>query len=161
MDEQMGLDIAPPLLRRSPAFRPRRIDAILGRDWRVALPFVLPIIIIMGGFIFWPFINAILLSLTIRSSVTHSDQFVGLTNYIRLLSDADFLSSIRNTVSFTVASVCVKLVVGLVIALLLNGRLPFRNILTGLILLPWIVPEVVTALTWRSIYDPIFGGLNP
>src|SRR5690348_6146528 len=47
------------------------------------------------------------------------------------------------------------------IALLLNSRLPFRNVLTGIMLLPWIVPEVVTALTWRSIYDPIFGGLNP
>ncbi len=47
------------------------------------------------------------------------------------------------------------------IALLLHGRLPLRSILTGVMLLPWIVPEVVTALTWRSIYDPIFGGLNP
>ena len=47
------------------------------------------------------------------------------------------------------------------IALLLNSRLPFRNVLTGIMLLPWIVPEVVTAMAWRSIYDPLFGGLNP
>ena len=47
------------------------------------------------------------------------------------------------------------------IALLLNSRIPFRNVLTGLMLLPWIVPEVVTAMAWRSIFDPIFGGLNP
>jgi multiple sugar transport system permease protein len=47
------------------------------------------------------------------------------------------------------------------IALILNSKLVFRSVLTGLMLLPWIVPEVVTALTWRSIYDPIFGGLNP
>ena len=47
------------------------------------------------------------------------------------------------------------------IALILNSRIPFRSILTGLMLLPWIVPEVVTALAWRSIFDPIFGGLNP
>jgi multiple sugar transport system permease protein len=62
---------------------------------------------------------------------------------------------------FTVASVSCRLVVGMAIALLLNSRLPFRNILTGLMLLPWIIPEVVTAMAWRSIYDPIFGGLNP
>ena len=52
-------------------------------------------------------------------------------------------------------------IVCMTIALLLNSRLPFRNVLTGLMLLPWIVPEVVTAMAWRSIFDPIFGGLNP
>jgi multiple sugar transport system permease protein len=57
--------------------------------------------------------------------------------------------------------VVVKLFIGMAIALILNSRMPFRSVLTAIILLPWIVPEVVTALTWRSIYDPTFGGLNP
>ena len=127
----------------------------------MALPFVLPVVLIMVGLIMWPFINAILISMTSRSFVTRTDQYVGLANYARLLEDADFLSAVRNTVVFTMASLSVKFVVGMVIALLLNSRLPFRNVLTGIMLLPWIVPEVVTALTWRSIYDPIFGGLNP
>jgi multiple sugar transport system permease protein len=148
-------------------YRPRagrrssRLEAILGRDWKVALPFVLPLVIIMGALILWPFINAILLSMTVRSLVTRTETYVGLANYGRLLQDADFISAVRNTVLFTVASVGVKFVVGMGIALLLHSRLPFRNVLTGIMLLPWIVPEVVTALTWRSIYDPIFGGLNP
>ena len=47
------------------------------------------------------------------------------------------------------------------IALILNSRLPLRNLLSGIMLLPWIVPEIVTALAWKSIYDPMFGGLNP
>jgi multiple sugar transport system permease protein len=151
---------APELVRRAPVGRSRRIDAILGRDWRVALPFVLPLVVIMVGLILWPFINAILISFTTRS-ITRSDQWVGLANYVRLWRDADFRSAVNNTIVFTVASVSCKLVVGLAIALLLNSRLPFRNVLTGLMLLPWIVPEVVTAMAWRSIYDPIFGGLNP
>src|SRR5260221_1968329 len=113
MDKQVGLDISPPLLRRASPQSSKRLDAILGRDWRVALPLVLPIVIIMGGFILWPFINAILLSLTTRSAVTHSDVFVGLSNYARLLQDADFISSVKNTINFTVASVCIKLVVGM------------------------------------------------
>ncbi len=143
------------------AHRSSRIGAILGRDWKIALPFILPVVIIMVGLILWPFINAILLSMTVRSLVTRTESFVGLANYARLVHDADFLSAVRNTFVFTVASVGVKFVVGMGIALLLNSRLPFRNILTGIMLLPWIVPEVVTALTWRSIFDPIFGGLNP
>ncbi len=151
----------PALVQRSSASRSRRLNAILGPDWKVALPFVLPLVIIMAGLILWPFINAILLSLTVRNIVTRSNQYVGLANYIRLLSDAEFRGSVNNTIIFTVASVVCKFIVGMSIALLLNSRLPFRNVLTGLMLLPWIVPEVVTAMAWRSIFDPIFGGLNP
>ena len=78
---------APALLKRTPVSRSRRIEAILGRDWKVALPFVLPIVVIMAGLIFWPFINAILLSFTVRNIVTRIDQYVGLANYARLWSD--------------------------------------------------------------------------
>jgi multiple sugar transport system permease protein len=161
MDEQAGLKVAPAFLRTSPFTRRRRLDNLLGRDWRIAIPFVLPVTVIMAGLILWPFVNAILLSFTTRSLVTRTETYVGLDNYVRLLRDVDFINSVKNTLVFTFSSVGIKFVIGMSIALLLNGRLPFRNVLTGLILLPWIVPEVVTALAWRSIYDPIFGGLNP
>jgi ABC-type glycerol-3-phosphate transport system permease component len=162
MDEQIGLNISPPLVRSAiPRRRQRRLDAFLGRDWKVALIFVIPIVILMGGLIVWPFINAVSLSFTTRSLITRTEQFVGFDNYMRLLRDTDFLVSIRNTFVFTFASVGIKFVVGMAIALLLHSRIPFRNVLTGLMLLPWIIPEVVTALAWRSIYDPIFGGFNP
>ena len=49
----------------------------------------------------------------------------------------------------------------MVIALILNSRVPWRGLLSAIMLLPWIVPEIVTALAWKSIYDPLFGGLNP
>lgn len=160
MDKPVGLNTAK-LYQPQKSHQPSRASKILGRDWKVAIPFVLPIVIIMAGLILWPFINAILMSMTVRSFITRTDQFVGLDNYARLLQDSDFHSAVINTVRFTVASVAVKFVVGMGIALLLHSRLPFRSVLTGLMLLPWIVPEVVTALAFKSIYDPIFGGLNP
>lgn len=159
MDQRVELPVSLPMPMK--AKRSRGVERFLGRDWKVALPFVLPIVIIMGGLILWPFINALMLSMTTRSLVTRTEQFVGLDNYVRLLKDTDFISSVSNTLLFTFASVAVKFVVGMGIALLLNSRVPMRNFLTGIMLLPWIVPEVVTALTFRSIYDPIFGGLNP
>ncbi len=159
MEKQTGLETAMPM--PSAARHTRRLELIFGRDWKIALIFVLPLVVIMAGLILWPFINAILLSLTVRSVVTRKDEFAGLANYARLLRDTEFLSAVGNTLLFTVASICIKFIVGMAIALLLNSRLLFRSVLTGLMLLPWIVPEVVTALTWRSIYDPIFGGLNP
>ncbi len=137
----------------------KKLREWLGRDWQIAFLFVAPIVILMTGLILWPFLNAIGLSMTVRQA--RQEVFVGLSNYIRLLDDDQFLTSLANTIRFTVISVALKLIVGLVIASLLNSRVPARNILAGLMLLPWIVPEVVTALTWRSLYDPIFGGLNP
>lgn len=161
MSQSKGLKVSASFYPPERNARPRSLTKLLGRDWKLALPFVLPIIIIMGGLILYPFLNAIQLSMTTRSLITRTEEFVGLANYARLFQDTDFISSVRNTLTFTFVSVAVKFVIGLGIALLLHGRLPMRNVLTGVILLPWIVPEVVTALTWRSIYDPIFGGLNP
>ncbi|MAS35704.1 MAG: sugar ABC transporter permease [Anaerolineaceae bacterium] len=148
--------LAPPTINRS-----RRMERILGRDWKVALPFVLPMILIMVGLILYPFINAIILSTTSLNFITGETVNVGFRNYERLLTNSDYLLSMQNTIQFTIWSLTVKFITGLTIALILNSRLPFRNVMTGVMLLPWIVPEIVTALAWKSIYDPIFGGLNP
>src|SRR5690349_6504493 len=89
---------------------------IFGRDWKVAFPFVLPLVLIMGGLILWPFINAIMISMTTRSLVTREETFVGFANYERLLSDSDYIRSVQNTIVFTVASVAIKFVTGICIA---------------------------------------------
>ncbi len=137
----------------------KTLERVLGKDWKIALIFIAPILILMAALIFWPFINAIYLSLTVRQS--RQEVFVGLDNYWRLLADEQFTGALVNTIRFTVLSVGLKTVIGLVIASTLNSKLPLRNFLSGLMLLPWIVPEVVTALTWRGIFDPLFGTLNP
>jgi multiple sugar transport system permease protein len=139
----------------------KRLRDILGRDWKVAIPFVLPMVALMVGLIFWPFVNAIGLSTTTLNFLTGETVSVGLRNYQKLLSNSDYILSLRNTIEFTFWSLAVKIVVGMIIAMILNSRIPFRGFLTGVMLLPWIVPEIVTALAWKSIYDPIFGGLNP
>lgn len=159
MDNRVRLNtvaMSSPALNRS-----RRLQRILGKDWKVALPFVLPMVVLMVGLILFPFINAIRLSTTSLNFLTGETVEVGFRNYQKLLTNSDYLLSMQNTIQFTVWSLAVKIVVGMSIALILNSKLPFRNILTGIMLLPWIVPEIVTALAWKSIYDPLFGGLNP
>ena len=151
-----------PIVRPVPRlFAPERMQAIFGRDWKIALVFVLPTVVIMGGLIFWPFINAILLSATALNFITGQTVNVGLRNYTRLLSNSDYLLAMQNTIVFTLWSLGIKFVTGMTIALVLNSRIPARGLISGIMLLPWIVPEIVTALAWKSIYDPIFGGLNP
>jgi multiple sugar transport system permease protein len=134
---------------------------VFGRDWKIGFAFIAPIVLLMTVFIAWPFIRALYTSMTIRNVTTRTDVFVGLDNYIRLYSDPFYRQAVRATVIYTLGSISTKLLFGMIAALLLHGQKRFRNLLTGLILLPWIVPSVVQALTWKSIYDPLFGGLNP
>lgn len=134
---------------------------LFGRDWKIGFVFIAPIVLLMTVFIAWPFIRALYTSMTIRNVTTRTDVFVGLDNYIRLYSDPFYRQAVRATVIYTLGSISAKLVFGMIAALLLHGQKRLRNLLTGLILLPWIVPSVVQALTWKSIYDPLFGGLNP
>ncbi len=131
----------------------------LGPDWKIALPFVLPLLLLLAVLIAWPFVKAIQLSFTTRQ-LTNAEHYVGLQNYKDLLNDKFFKDAVKNTVVFTSYSEIFKVTAGLIAAMLLHNLRRGRSILTGLVLLPWIIPTVVTALAWRSIYDPIFGGLN-
>ena len=136
------------------------VDDFLGRDWKVALPFVLPMVVFMAGLIFWPFINAMLISFTTRS-IRRTETIRRPGQLHAPVEPTRIPLAVANTILFTGRLGQLQAGGRHVIALLLNSRLPFRNVLTGIMLLPWIVPEVVTAMAWRSIYDPIFGGLNP
>jgi multiple sugar transport system permease protein len=151
----------PAVVRPVPARKGRRLKGALGKDWGVAYPFILPMVLIMVGLILWPFIEAILISGTSLNFLTGQTNWVGFRNYTNLLSNSDYQLAIGNTVVFTFWSLVLKFVTGMTLALILNSRLPYRNLLSGIMLLPWIVPEIVTALTWKSIYDPLFGSLNP
>lgn len=139
-----------PLLRR-----------VFGRDWKIAFVFIAPIVILMTLFIAWPFVKALYTSMTIRNMTTRQDVFVGFDNYIRLYSDPFYHQAVLATIYYTVGSISVKLIFGMCAALLLHNQKRWRNLLIGLVLLPWIVPSVVQALTWKSVLDPLFGGLNP
>ncbi|MHA6297058.1 ABC transporter permease [Devosia sp. CAU 1758] len=158
MEDRMSLTAASAQPRYT---RKKRLENLFGRDWRVGYMFVLPLVLIMGLLIFWPFVSAIFISTTSLNFLTGETTDVGLRNYQRLWTSSDFLQSMQNTIQFTFWSLLLKFVVGMTVALILNSRLPFRSLLSGIMLLPWIVPEIVTALAWKSIYDPMFGGLNP
>ncbi len=146
---------------REESYRAPRLEGIFGRDWKIAIPFVLPMALLMVGLIFWPLINSIWLSTTAFNFTNGQTTSVGLRNYQRLFTNSDYLLAMGNTINFTFWSLTIKFVTGMTIALILHSRMPLKNLLAAIMLLPWIVPEIVTALAWKSIYDPLFGGLNP
>lgn len=147
--------MAPAPAEKPPRRAPRRL---LGKDWRDGWLLVGPMVLLVVVLIGIPFIDAIRLSFTDRHGATFV--FTGLSNYRALLGDPFFRSAVKNTFEFTAYSELFKVVFGLLAALLLHHLRRGKAILTGLMLLPWVIPTVVTAVTWRSILDPLFGGLN-
>jgi len=160
MDGQLELSTTA-VRRGARLFTAQTLQSMLGRDWKVAALFVLPTVAVMVGLIFWPLVNAVLISTTALNFLSGETIHVGFRNYTRLLSNSDYFFALKNTIKFTLWSLGIKFIAGMTIAMILNSRIPARGLISGIMLLPWIVPEIVTALAWRSIFDPLFGGLNP
>jgi len=131
----------------------------LGSDYRLGFLFVLPIVVLVLGLVAYPFGYAVFLSMT-RKYVGLPPVFVGLENYVKLTGDGFFRRAVWNSFVFTFGSVAVKLVVGMAMALVLNSRVRFRSFWTGVLLIPWVAPTVVSALNFLWIFDYSLGVLN-
>jgi multiple sugar transport system permease protein len=132
---------------------------ILGRDWPTAWLFIGPMVLLLFGLIGYPFLRALWMSFFNYVGV-RVGPFVGLDNYTNLASDDFFLRSVGVTLTFTAVSVFFKFWLGMSAALLLHNVPRWGSVLGGLILLPYIIPEVVRALAWKVLMDPLFGALN-
>lgn len=137
----------------------KRLQMALGRDWAEAYIFMAPAMLLLVGIIAYPFLRAVYISFT-NTTTLEIGPFVGLKNYTELWKDIFFRRSVLITAQFTIASVVLKLIVGILSAVLLHRLGNRLAILTGLVLLPWIMPDVVRAITWKSLLDPLYGGLS-
>ncbi|WP_231933443.1 carbohydrate ABC transporter permease [Micromonospora coxensis] len=98
-------------------------------------------------------------SLSNESLVYPGRTFAGWANYAAVL-DSGFVDTIWTTLVFTTGATLVPFVVGLALALLLDMRVPGRNTLRGLMLLPWVIPGVVVSFLWSWIFNSNYGLLN-
>jgi multiple sugar transport system permease protein len=87
-------------------------------------------------------------------------RFIGLENYIDVLTNDEFWQSMQVTFTFTAGSVIGQVVAGLLVALLLNEQFRGRGILRSAVLLPWAIPGVIAGVMWKWIFNPRFGVLN-
>lgn len=121
---------------------------------------MLPLLVIMIGVIGWPMVDTIRLSFTDTKLVGSQGNFVGIDNYVRMLSSSNFQKSLITTIWFAVISVSAEMVIGVLAALLLNQNFYGRTALRALMILPWALPTIVNATLWRLIYNPQYGALN-
>jgi multiple sugar transport system permease protein len=125
--------------------------------------FVLPFALLTAVFGVWPILLSIGVSFTASSTALKpSPTFVGLANYIAILADPVFLSSLKGTLIYTAAAVLCTIGLSLFYALFLNSALISRGRawFKLAIFLPVVTPDIAGYVVWRWLYDQSFGALN-
>ena len=143
-----------------PARRQSR-PGLLSYDERNALALIAPLAAVLFAVAIFPILYSFYISLySLRLTRPHRVPFVGLDNYVTVLSDPLFWEAVERTVIFSVLAVVAISVIALLIALLLNEDFPGRRALSALLLVPWAIPYVANGLMWKWIYDSNYGALN-
>jgi len=141
---------------------PRRLLAEVGRRLGNSdATFVMPAVVLMAALVLFPTAYAIWLSFMHWNLAEGTPRtFVGLGNYGFLLHDQRFWGALARTFAFSAASTALTLVLGLLLALVLNRPLPGRSVFRTLLIVPMVATPVVVGLTWRFMYDPQLGMVN-
>jgi ABC-type sugar transport system permease subunit len=151
-ESALGRSLAQPLQRKKSSLRAE--EAWLG--WLL----VAPALLVVLGMVGYPFLEAIRISFTDRAIGRGPGHWVGLDNYVYVLGWPAFGQMVVRTVLFTIAAVCIKTCIGLILATALNQPFKGRNFLRGVFMVPWILPSYIVVLVWRWIFDGQTGVLN-
>jgi len=138
--------------------RPSRLRRLEDERW-LALALLTPTAVLLGLFIAYPFIEGVLLSLS-STRVGQPGEFVGLKNFYKIWNDSIFHTTVWNTFWYTGVTTVFKLALGLWLALLLNRHFRGKAIIRAFILLPFIIPTVLSTFAWKWMFDPTFSVLN-
>jgi arabinogalactan oligomer / maltooligosaccharide transport system permease protein len=128
---------------------------------RVALWFVGPAAIVIAAVVIYPFFYNLVLSVSNMSLLHIRDwHLVGLAQYQKVFSEQRFYSIFGKTLIWTVTNVCFHVTIGVALALVLHEKVPGKALFRTLLILPWAIPPVVTALTWRGMFHYEYGAIN-
>jgi len=151
---------APIVVVTVPKFRrPRRLGHLLEQEHILAGALLAPTLVILTLFIAYPFVLGIWLAVSDKV-VGRPGNFVGLQNFWVNLNDTIFLRAFQNTFVYTFIATILKLALGMGAALLLNHHFRFKRIVRAGMLLPWIVPTVLSTLAWQWMFDSTFSVFN-
>ena len=137
---------------------PRRHRIFEDERW-LAFALLVPTIVLLGLFIAYPFVRGIMLSVT-DSRVGVPGNFVGLANFQKIWNDSIFRIAVYNTFLYTAVTTVFKLGLGLWLAMLLNRNFRGKAMTRAFILLPFIIPTVLSTFAWKWMFDPTFSVLN-
>ncbi len=116
---------------------------------------LLPTVGLLVVFLTYPLGLGLWLSLT-DTTIGQRGEYIGLENFISLFDDPVFWGAVWFTIFYTAVATAGKFLLGLWLAMLLNHHIPFKAFIRAIVLLPWIVPTVLSSIAWWWIYDPQF-----
>lgn len=125
--------------------------------WMLVAPSILVVVLVA----LYPLFQSFRLSFTnARFGSPRPEVYVGFDNYVRLFNDQVFISAFGHTLTFTIASVAIETVLGIVIALIINSNFTGRGVIRTSMLIPWAIPTVVSSQLWRFMYNQDNGVIN-
>jgi multiple sugar transport system permease protein len=130
-----------------------------GSRWLI-WAFLAPTLLLVGGLLYYPMVGTAIESFHDTSFISPEPRFVGWEVYEKVLNSRQFPEIVWNSVVWTVGVVILQNLLGFFVAVLLNQGLPAQGLLRALVLLPFVLPGVVTAILWRFMYDPQLGLIN-
>jgi len=148
-------------LTETSARAPQRsaVTRLLEDERWLALCLLLPTLALLTLFIAYPFVKGVVLSVT-DAKVGVPGNFVGLRNFAVLADDSIFRTAVWNTFVYTVVTTIFKLALGLWLALLLNRHFRGKAVTRAFVLLPFIIPTVLSTFAWKWMFDPTFSVIN-
>ena len=135
------------------------VTRLLEDERWLAMLLLLPTLALLALFIAYPFVEGVRLSVT-DTKVGVPGKFVGLQNFEEIWSDSIFHVAVWNTCFYTAVATVFKLALGLWLALLLNRHFKGKALARAFILLPFIIPTVLSTLAWKWMFDPTFSVIN-
>ncbi len=121
---------------------------------------VFPAILLLAFVVIYPTFNLFYTSLFFKNGQLGVTRFVGLQNYKKLFFDTNFWQYLGHTFIYVGSAVTISLILGLIISNILNKAIKGRSALRTIMLLPWMIPLVLTGITWRWILQDIYGAFN-
>ncbi len=149
-------EAAPPIAAwRFQYAEPSRLGRFLDNKTVLVTLCLAPAVGLLVVFLTYPLGLGLWLAFT-DTKIGRAGEFVGLENFESLYYDRIFWLSVTNTLFYTAVATAGKFGLGLWLALLLNHNVPFKSLIRAIVLVPWIVPTVLSAIAFWWIYDPQF-----
>lgn len=128
---------------------------------RLAYMYTMPAILVMAAVVLWPFLYNVAISFS-NMNLTHFRDWrlIGLGNYKAVLGDRLFWYFFFKTILWTALNLIFHVGIGVFLAILLNKNLKGKAVFRTLLILPWAVPQYITALTWRGMFNSEYGAIS-
>ncbi len=131
------------------------------RKNRLVYLYVMPAMLVMAVIVLWPFVYNVVISFS-DMNLTHFKNWkiIGLRNYVAVLNDANFWYFFFKTILWTILNLIFHVGIGVMLALIINEDIKAKSVFRTLLILPWAVPQYITALTWRGMFNSEYGAVN-